>query len=139
MVRSKRSAELYEVLYGSLTQSFIILRALDPLESEETLLISLEAFANIVRTKYAESGQLIIAEVRALSQKYQELIQRASSLTGSSAPPVGSSDLKEQLLVVEMQLTWMVYVIGACIGGRVVSRMVICCYYDFCMHAILLN
>ncbi|GJJ68840.1 exportin-7 [Entomortierella parvispora] len=94
----------------------------DPLESEETLLISLEAFANIARTKYVESGQLILTEVRTLSQKYQELIQRASSLAGSSSAPIGSSDLKEQLMVVEMQLTWMVYIIGACIGGRVLYQ-----------------
>lgn len=96
-------------------------RLIDPLESEEALLISLEAFANIARTKYVESGQLILTEVRTLSQKYQELIQKASSLAGSSSASIGSNDLKEQLMVVEMQLTWMVYIIGACIGGRVVS------------------
>lgn len=35
-------------------------------------------------------------------------------------------DIKEQLLVVEMQLTWMVYIMSACIGSREVGFHVIC-------------
>ncbi|KAG0329913.1 hypothetical protein BGZ99_010024 [Dissophora globulifera] len=91
----------------------------DPLESEETLLISLEMFANIARTKYKESGRIIVNEFQGLSLKYRELIQRASAMSGTTSPPAGSSDIKESLIVIEMQLTWMVYIMAACIGGRI--------------------
>ncbi|KAF9986694.1 hypothetical protein BGZ65_006579, partial [Modicella reniformis] len=91
----------------------------DPLESEETLCLSLEMFANIARAKYTESGPIILHEFKELLLKYRELIQRTSALSGTTSPPIGSSDVKESLMVTEMQLTWMVYIIAACIGGRV--------------------
>ncbi|KAF9583300.1 Ran-binding protein 17 [Lunasporangiospora selenospora] len=90
----------------------------DPLESEEALLVSLEMFANIARTKYAESGRYLLTEFKALLAKYRELIQNTNGMIGSS----GSSDLQEQLMVTEKQLTWMVYMISACIGGRILYQ-----------------
>ncbi|KAF8927100.1 Exportin 7 [Dissophora ornata] len=94
----------------------------DPLESEETLLLSLEMFASIARTKYIESGRIIVNEFQDLSIKYRELVQRASALSRTTSPPVGSTDVKESLMVIEMQLTWMVYIMAACIGGRVMYQ-----------------
>ncbi|KAI1321611.1 Exportin 7 [Mortierella claussenii] len=94
----------------------------DPLESEENLVLSLEMFANIVRTKYKESGQFLINNFKDLLQKYRELILQASTLNGTTLPPVGASDIKESLIVIEMQLTWMVYIMAACIGGRVMYQ-----------------
>lgn len=80
---------------------------------------SLEMYATVTRCKYAESGQCILAEFKDLSKRHRELIQRVSA--GTTSPSFGSNEIKEQLLVVEMQLTWMVYIIGALIGGRIVS------------------
>ncbi|KAG0262072.1 hypothetical protein BG011_000347 [Mortierella polycephala] len=94
----------------------------DPLESEDTLILSLEMFANIARTKYTESGRFIITEFKDLSLKYRELIQRASTFANTTSLPAGSTDVKESLMVVEMQLTWMVYIMAACIGGRVMYQ-----------------
>ncbi|KAF9437683.1 Exportin 7 [Entomortierella beljakovae] len=94
----------------------------DPLESEDTLLLSLDMFANIVRTKYTESGRIIVNKFQDLSLKYRELIQRASALSGTTSPPVGASDIKESLMVIELQLTWMVYIMAACIGARVMYQ-----------------
>lgn len=102
-------------LYGSLF-------AKDPLESEEELATTLEMFATVARTKYVDSGRYILAEFKDLSKKYRELIQMASA--GSTSPTVGSNDFKERLSVVEMQLAWMVYMIAAIVGGRVVSFVV---------------
>ncbi|KAF9101706.1 Exportin 7 [Mortierella sp. AM989] len=94
----------------------------DPLESEETLLLSLDMFANIVRTKYTVSGRIIVDKFKDLSLKYRDLIQRASALSGTTSPPIGASDVKESLMVIEMQLTWMVYIMSACIGARVMYQ-----------------
>lgn len=97
-------------------------RVIDPLESEEALLISLDMFANIARSKHTESGRLLVSEFKNLSIKYRELIQRATSL--ESAASAGSTDIKESLLVVELQLTWLVYLMSAIIGARVVRELI---------------
>lgn len=91
---------------------------IDPLESEEELISTLEKFATIARVKYVESGRIILSKFEETNGSYQSLIQQASSLAGASAGARGSVDIKEQLLVVEMQLTWMVYIMSACIGAR---------------------
>ncbi|KAF9387356.1 Exportin 7 [Podila verticillata] len=90
----------------------------DPLESEEELITTLEMFATVARSNYAESGRFILAEFKDLAKKYRELIQRLSNMANGSPIP-NSSDIKDQLVFVEMQLTWMVYIIGACVGGRI--------------------
>ncbi|KAG0210337.1 Exportin 7 [Mortierella sp. GBA30] len=94
----------------------------DPLESEDTLLLSLEMFANVARTKYTESGRYILTDFQNLLLKHRELIQRAQALANTVSPPLGSSELKEGLLLLEMQLTWLVYIMAACIGARVMYQ-----------------
>ncbi|ORZ27064.1 armadillo-type protein [Lobosporangium transversale] len=89
----------------------------DPMESEEELVATLEMYATLARSKYVDSGRYVLAEFKDLSKKHRDLIQTASA--GTNSPSFGSSDLKEQLQVVEMQLTWMVYMIGALVGGRI--------------------
>jgi len=80
---------------------------------------TLEMYATVARCKYVESGQYVLAEFKDMSKRHRELIQRVSA--GTTSPSLDSNEIKEQLLVVEMQLTWMVYIIGALIGGRIVS------------------
>ncbi|KAG0227723.1 Exportin 7 [Actinomortierella wolfii] len=91
----------------------------DPLENEEELLSTLEQFANIARTKYVESGRFFVAQLQELTNKYRQLCERAIAIAGSTpSPTLGSNDLREQLVVVEMQMAWMLYIVGACIGVR---------------------
>ncbi|KAG0204876.1 Exportin 7 [Mortierella sp. GBA30] len=89
----------------------------DPLESEEAVVTTLEMYATLARSKYVDSGRYVVTEFKDLVKKHRDLIQTAS--TGSTSPTFGSSELKERLQVVEMQLTWMVYMIAALIGGRI--------------------
>ncbi|KAF9113800.1 Exportin 7 [Mortierella sp. AM989] len=89
----------------------------DPLESEEELISTLEMYATVARSKYVESGQCVAAEFKDLLKKHRGLIQTVTSRANS--PSLGTSAIKEQLLVVEMQLTWLVYIIAALIGGRI--------------------
>ncbi|KAF9579918.1 Exportin 7 [Lunasporangiospora selenospora] len=91
----------------------------DPLESEEELVTGLEMFATVTRTKYVDSGRYILQEFKDQFQKYRETIQAASTMAGTTSPTLGSSEFKERLLMVEMKLTWLVYIIAACIGGRI--------------------
>ncbi|KAF9910472.1 Exportin 7 [Lobosporangium transversale] len=94
----------------------------DPLESEEALLPLLEMFADIARTKYSESGQIICTEFKDLLLKYQDLLQRATTGPGNPSRVPVSNDIKESLMVVQLQLTWIVYIMAACIGGRVMYQ-----------------
>ncbi|KAF9089866.1 Ran-binding protein 17 [Mortierella sp. AD031] len=89
----------------------------DPLESEEELVTTLEMYATLSRSKYVESGRYVLAEFKDLFKKYRELIQRAS--IGTTSPILGGNEIKEQLTIVEMQLTWTVYMVSALIGGRI--------------------
>lgn len=111
-----------EYTFNGLTIPSFFFDEIDPLESEETLLLSLDMFANIARTKYTESGHIIVSQFTDSLLKYRELIQRASALSGTTSAPVGASDVKESLMVLEMQLTWMVYIMASCIGARVVRK-----------------
>ncbi|KAG0343400.1 hypothetical protein BG004_005341 [Podila humilis] len=90
----------------------------DPLESEEELITTLDTFASIARVKYVESGRILLIKLEETNSRYKSLIQQASSLAGSSVGAMGSTDIKEQLLVVEMQITWMIYMMASCIGAR---------------------
>lgn len=87
------------------------------MESEEELVTTLEMYATLSRSKYVDSGRFVLAEFKDIFKKYRELIQRASL----GSPSLSGNDIKEQLTVVEMQLTWMVYMISSLIGGRIVS------------------
>ncbi|KAG0375493.1 Ran-binding protein 17 [Mortierella sp. AD032] len=87
----------------------------DPLESEEELVTTLEMYATLSRSKYVDSGRFVLAEFKDIFKKYRELIQRASL----GSPSLSGNNIKEQLTVVEMQLTWMVYMVSALIGGRI--------------------
>lgn len=75
-------------------------------------------YATLARCKYVDSGRCVIAEFSDLNKRYREVIQHASA--GSTSPVLGSNDFQEQIKSVEMQLTWMVYIIAALIGGRIV-------------------
>jgi exportin-7 len=74
-------------------------------------------YATLTRSKYVDSGRFVLAEFKDIFKKYRDLIQPASL----GSPSLGGSNIKEQLTLVEMQLTWMVYMVSALIGGRIVS------------------
>jgi len=88
------------------------------------LVSTLEMYATLARCKYVESGRLVVTEFNDLNKRYREVIQHASA--GSTSPILGSSDFQEQIKLVEMQLTWMVYIIAALIGGRIVGVLFSC-------------
>ncbi|RUS20332.1 Exportin-7-B [Endogone sp. FLAS-F59071] len=91
-------------VYGSFINS-------DPLENEEALLESLEMLANVARCKYDDSVACVISIFDPIAVQYQELVARATS-TGLDA------NLKNSFQISEQKFAWLVYIIGAFIGGR---------------------
>ncbi|CAG8605282.1 4488_t:CDS:10 [Ambispora leptoticha] len=83
----------------------------DPLENEDALVTDLEMFAHIARCKYDESAGIIISIFDPIAREYQELIQQASS-------GLINHSLTSAMEVIETKFAWLVYIIGAVIGGR---------------------
>lgn len=76
----------------------------DPLDDKSTLYQQLDQISTIARCDYPKSCSLLIQAFDRSAQSYQELL-------GSSTTPT--------LQIHEGQLTWLVYIIGYCIGSRV--------------------
>ncbi|OXA43995.1 Exportin-7 [Folsomia candida] len=79
----------------------------DPLEDTSIVTQQLEQLSVIGRCEYQKTCSLIVQLFDQAAQSYQEMVQRRTPPT-----PV-------DLAIQEGQLTWLVYIIGAAIGGRV--------------------
>lgn len=78
----------------------------NPLEDKTVVSQQLEQMATVGRCDYSKTCQLLISLFDQSATGYQELLQ------APSPPP-------QQLALREGQLTWMVYLIGSVIGGRI--------------------
>ncbi|BFZ02054.1 hypothetical protein BsWGS_05093 [Bradybaena similaris] len=76
----------------------------DPLDDHGLIAQQLEQLSTIGRCEYEKTCSLLVQLFDESAQRYQELL--------SSGPSV-------ELAIEEGQLTWLVYIIGAVIGGRV--------------------
>jgi len=77
----------------------------DPLDEPAMLTQQLEQLSVIGRCEYQKTCAVIVQLFDQAAQGYQELLQRG---TGGV-----------ELAINEAQLTWLVYIIGAAIGGRI--------------------
>jgi len=80
----------------------------DPLDDLGMILQQLEQLSTIERMEYEETCRLIFQLFDQTAGKYQELL----------AQPTPNA---AQMQILNGQLTWLVYVIGSCIGGRICS------------------
>lgn len=78
----------------------------DPFDDIGMVQQQLDQFSTIARCEYENTCTLIVTLFDSSARTYGELIQNPN------APPV-------QLAIQEGRLTWLVYIIGAAIGGRV--------------------
>eukprot|EP01135_Chromosphaera_perkinsii_P004888 Nk52_evm8s303 gene=Nk52_evmTU8s303 len=90
----------------------------NPLEELDALVIQLEQFSVIGRCEYEKTCSSIVSIFDSVAQQYQELIQQINNSQGAALP----AHIQKQLLICEGQLTWVVFIIGAVIGGRVIAQ-----------------
>ena len=98
----------------------------DPLEEEEQLGEQLESLPQLCRFQYEDTCRFLCSLLDPLLTRYSALGAGAGGLNGgASPPPLGSSqspggggDGQTDLGVLEGQLSWLVYIIGAVIRGR---------------------
>ncbi|KAI9330091.1 armadillo-type protein [Obelidium mucronatum] len=81
------------------------------LEDESTLTSVLELIANVSRLRYKQSCEIVVSVFDVCANQYSELFSQC--LAGQI-----SGDFKRKLEYVEYKLTWMVYIMGSCVGAR---------------------
>ncbi|KAG7356446.1 Importin-beta N-terminal domain containing protein [Nitzschia inconspicua] len=86
----------------------------DPLEDEGSLKEQMDRLPVIARFQYAPVAQMILAKFDPLLDQYKNMISQLGNGPTSSAP----ADAQQSMLIVEGQLTWLTYMVGAIIGGH---------------------
>ncbi|KAI8616087.1 Xpo7 protein [Chytriomyces sp. MP71] len=81
------------------------------IEDEATLTSVLELIANVARLKYKPSCELVVSAFDLVASQYNALYSQC--MTGQI-----SSYFRTKLSYVEGKLTWIVYIMGACVGAR---------------------
>lgn len=69
----------------------------------------------IGRCEYEKTCKILVELFDEAAQQYQSLTKSTSSISSGSG---SSSSSNIELIIKEGQLTWLVYIIGAVIGGR---------------------
>lgn len=80
----------------------------DPLDDLGMVVQQLEQLSTIERCEYEKTCELILFWFDQTAAKYQKIL---------SIPSPSAIELQ----IVNTQLTWLVYIIGSCIGGRICS------------------
>lgn len=84
----------------------------DPLDDVTVIQQQLDQLSTIGRCEYAKTCALLVQLFEQTAQRYQELISaRMNNRTQQHSI--------EEIAILEGQLTWLVYMIGSAIGGRV--------------------
>jgi len=83
----------------------------DPLDDSGSLTEQLERLPVICRFQYAKVGTLLVERFDPIMADYQNCI---ATLNNSNIPP----QTQQKLTMLEGQLTWLVYIIGAVVGGH---------------------
>jgi len=86
----------------------------DPLEDEGSLKEQLDRLPTICRFQYETVANIIISKFDPLLNQYQEMMAHLRSTSPSNYPP----DVAQRMTILEGQLTWLAYIIGAIIGGQ---------------------
>ncbi|GAB9466965.1 Exportin-like protein [Globisporangium polare] len=89
--------------------------ALDnPLDDEGGLYEQLEKLPTLCHFNYRKSGEYIVAVLDPILNQYAE----ACSILEQNGGDMGDETVQQQVVSMENQLAWLVYVIGSIIGGQ---------------------
>jgi exportin-7 len=86
----------------------------NPLEDEGSLKEQLDRLPVICRFQYGAVANMLISKFDPLMSQYRELVTTLGIRPTSSAPP----EVQQRVTIVEYQLTWLTYIIGAVVGGH---------------------
>lgn len=86
----------------------------DPLDDDGSLKEQLDRLPIICRFQYGSVATMIINKLDPLLIQYREVVASIGTTPTASAP----SDVRQRVAVIEGQLTWLTYMVGAIVGGH---------------------
>jgi exportin-7 len=86
----------------------------NPLDDDGSLKEQMDRLPVICRFQYAPVAQMILAKFDPLLAQYRDLMARVGTNPTSSAP----NDVQQSVAIIEGQLTWLTYMVGAIVGGH---------------------
>jgi exportin-7 len=86
----------------------------DPLDDDGSLKEQLDRLPVICRFQYGPVANMILNKLDPLMSQYREIVATLGTNATVSAPP----DVQQRVAIIEGQLTWLTYMIGAIVGGH---------------------
>eukprot|EP00531_Pseudo-nitzschia_arenysensis_P017265 CAMPEP_0116122248 /NCGR_PEP_ID=MMETSP0329-20121206/4115_1 /TAXON_ID=697910 /ORGANISM="Pseudo-nitzschia arenysensis, Strain B593" /LENGTH=1117 /DNA_ID=CAMNT_0003616087 /DNA_START=353 /DNA_END=3702 /DNA_ORIENTATION=+ len=86
----------------------------NPLDDYGSLREQMDRLPVICRFQYGPVAQMILAKFDPLLAQYRDLTGRMGNSPTASAPP----DVQQSMAIIEGQLTWLTYMVGAIVGGH---------------------
>lgn len=104
-----------ESMLGSVEAVLLSDGALEnPLDDNGSLREQMDRLPVICRFQYAAVAQMILSKFDPLLAQYQDLTSRMGNNPTSTAP----NDVQQRVAIIEGQLTWLTYMVGAIVGGH---------------------
>ncbi len=86
----------------------------NPLDDYGSLREQMDRLPVICRFQYGPVAQMILAKFDPLLAQYRDLTGRLGTQPTASAP----NDVQQSMAIIEGQLTWLTYMVGAIVGGH---------------------
>jgi exportin-7 len=86
----------------------------DPLDDDGSLREQMDRLPVIARFQYGPVAQMILSKFDPLLAQYKDIVTRLGNIPTSSAP----ADVQQTMAVIEGQMTWLTYMVGAIVGGH---------------------
>lgn len=86
----------------------------DPLDDDGSLKEQLDRLPVICRFQYGSVANMILNKFDPLMNQYRDVVATLGSTPTSAAPP----EVQQRVAIIEAQLTWLTYMIGAIVGGH---------------------
>ena len=86
----------------------------NPLDDDGSLKEQLDRLPVICRFQYGPVANMILAKFDPLLNQYRDLVNPLGSNPTSTAP----ADVQHRIAIIEGQLTWLTYMVGAIVGGH---------------------
>ena len=86
----------------------------DPLEDDGSLKEQLDRLPVIGRFQYSAVATMILKKLDPLLSQYRDIVATLGTAPTASAPP----DVQLRVAIIEGQLCWLTYIVGAIVGGH---------------------
>lgn len=86
----------------------------DPLDDDGSLKEQLDRLPVICRFQYGSVANMTLNKLDPLMSQYRDIVATLGANPTASSPP----DVQQRVAIIEGQLTWLTYMVGAIVGGH---------------------